>query len=105
MDERASIDGVYLVGYQQPGLLTTIYEVEAASPDDAVEIASHEGRLIRDEAWEADGGDIPAFVTWTGMLKQESDEIWPSWATPPTPAAGLPPDWEADYQYGPQGAD
>lgn len=105
MNERTSLDGVYTVVYQQPGVLTTEYKVRANSPEEAVEIASGEGDFVSEDAWEDRGANMPAVVSWHGVLKQESDEVWPSWASRPAPDDGLPRDWEADYQVGPQGGD
>jgi hypothetical protein len=96
MDERASASGEYTVIFQQPGTLTTEYTVTADSPEEAVEIAADAGLFVTDEAWEADGPDMPAIVSWNGVLKSETDAIWPSWSRG---------DWEGQFQQGPQGSD
>jgi|SaaInlV_200m_DNA_3_1039701.scaffolds.fasta_scaffold144667_1 hypothetical protein len=100
MDERASVDGVYAVVYQQPGILTTEYQVDAGSPEEAVEIAEDAGLFVADDAWEGEGPKMPAIVSWHGVLKHETDEIWPSWLR-----GGPPHDWEGQFQQGPQGSD
>jgi hypothetical protein len=98
MDERASVDGVYGVVYQQPGILTTEYQVDAGSPEEAVEIAEKAGLFVADDAWEGEGPKMPALVSWHGVLKHETAAIWPS-------LGGLPHDWEGQFQQGPQGSD
>ena len=100
MDERASLDGDHVVVYQQAGTLTSEYVVHAGSPEEAVEAAADEGRFIADGAWEADDPAMPAIVSWKGVLKRESKEIWPSWMR-----ADPRHEWEGQFQQGPQGAD